>query len=67
MVVSVRYAEDILAVWNGEAGDEEQKERLKERIKEVLCLPPGTILEYKAHDTAMKDNSSYRNTDKSRA
>ncbi len=64
VVVSVRYQEDILSVWNRSAADEEKKASLKEAIKGVLGLPGTLQMEYKAHDAAMKDNSSYRNTSK---
>lgn len=62
-VVSVRYGEDILSVWNDSA-DEEHRNALRDRLKSVLCLPQHLVMEYKAHDTAMKDSSSFRNTDK---
>lgn len=62
-VLSVRYAEDIISLWNRTAEDEEEKNRLQECIRDVLSLPPGTTLEYKAHDVAMKD-SSLRNAEK---
>lgn len=65
-VLSVRYAEDILSVWNARAEDEEAQVALRETLKTVLCLPPNVTLEYKAHDTAMKDSSSFRNTEKIR-
>ena len=56
VVISVRYAEDIISVWNRTAEDEREKIRLRDRIKQVLCLPPHATLEYKAHDAAMKDS-----------
>eukprot|EP00295_Goniomonas_pacifica_P037226 CAMPEP_0175976820 /NCGR_PEP_ID=MMETSP0108-20121206/44732_1 /TAXON_ID=195067 ORGANISM="Goniomonas pacifica, Strain CCMP1869" /NCGR_SAMPLE_ID=MMETSP0108 /ASSEMBLY_ACC=CAM_ASM_000204 /LENGTH=214 /DNA_ID=CAMNT_0017306761 /DNA_START=17 /DNA_END=661 /DNA_ORIENTATION=- len=63
-VVSIRYQEDIISMWNSDARDREKNVRLRDTIKRVLSLPPSTILEYKAHNTAMKDNSSFRNTDR---
>ena len=62
VVVSVRYQEDILSIWNRSSGDEAVKAALKEAIKKCLGLPASLTMEYKAHDAAMKDNSSYRNT-----
>ena len=62
VVVSVRYQEDILSVWNRSAADEEKKAELREAIKGALGLPASLQMEYKAHDASMKDNSSYRNT-----
>lgn len=62
VVVSVRYQEDILSIWNRSAADESKRAALKEAIKGALGLPANLQMEYKAHDAAMKDNSSYRNT-----
>lgn len=64
VVYSVRYAEDIISIWNRTSQDEEEKNRLRDQLKAVLCLPPSALFEYKAHDLAMKDSSSFRNTDK---
>ena len=62
VIVSIRYQEDILSVWSRTAGDESIKLALKESIKKALGLPAAFTMEYKAHDAAMKDNSSFRNT-----
>lgn len=62
VVVSIRYQEDILSVWSRTAIDENIKKSLKEAIKKALGLPAILSMEYKAHDAAMKDNSSFRNT-----
>jgi translation initiation factor 4E len=64
VVVSIRYQEDILSIWSRTANDENIKKALKETIKKALQLPPSLTMEYKAHDAAMKDNSSFRNTSK---
>ena len=40
VVVSIRYSEDILGVWNRTAADREVTDRLREAIKKVLQLPP---------------------------
>lgn len=62
IVVSIRYQEDILSIWSRTASDEIVKKTLREAIKKALNLPPTLTMEYKAHDAAMKDNSSFRNT-----
>lgn len=64
VVVSIRYQEDILSIWSRTATDEIIKKTLKETIKKALQLPTALSMEYKAHDAAMKDNSSFRNTSK---
>lgn len=63
-VLSVRSHEDILSIWNRSANDETAKQRIKDAMRKVLMFPSHTVLEYKAHDQSMKDNSSFRNTDK---
>ncbi|GAB1605528.1 eukaryotic translation initiation factor 4E type 2-like isoform X1 [Argonauta hians] len=62
-VLSVRYQEDILSLWNRTANDAITTSRIRDTLKRVLNLPPNTIIEYKMHVDSIKDNSSYRNTD----
>jgi translation initiation factor 4E len=63
-VISIRYSEDILALWNKNASDREMVERLREALKKTLQLPPhaAASLEYKPHQNAIADRSSFRNT-----
>jgi translation initiation factor 4E len=62
-VISVRYQEDILSLWNRTALDQTTTSRIRDTLKRVLNLPPSTVMEYKTHTDSLKDNSSYRNTD----
>jgi translation initiation factor 4E len=62
LVISVRYSEDILGVWNRTSNDREITERIREAIKKVLQLPNSATLEYKPHQSAMADRSSFRPT-----
>ena len=62
-VISIRYQEDILSLWNRTANDQLTTSRIRDTLKRVLNLPPNTIMEYKTHTDSLKDNSSYRNTD----
>lgn len=61
-VISIRYSEDILGIWNRTANDRDITERLRDAIKRVLQLPQHAPMEYKPHQTAMQDKSSFRNT-----
>jgi translation initiation factor 4E len=61
-VVSIRYSEDILGIWNRTATDREIIDRLRDAIKRVLQLPPHANLEYKPHQNSIQDKSSFRNT-----
>jgi translation initiation factor 4E len=62
VVLSVRYSEDILGIWNRTANDREVTERLRDAIKKILQLPPHAHIEYKPHQTSLQDKSSFRNT-----
>ena len=61
-VLSVRYSEDILGVWNKTANDREIIERLRDAIRRCLQLPAQANLEYKPHQNSLQDRSSFRNT-----
>eukprot|EP01121_Diplochlamys_sp_Union-15-3_P012088 TRINITY_DN3579_c0_g1_i1.p1 TRINITY_DN3579_c0_g1~~TRINITY_DN3579_c0_g1_i1.p1 ORF type:complete len:200 (-),score=27.41 TRINITY_DN3579_c0_g1_i1:57-656(-) len=62
VVVSIRYQEDIISVWNRNADNIEARNIIQDTLKRVFNLPPTTSLEYKPHDLTLKDHSSYRNT-----
>ncbi|CAG8470702.1 2925_t:CDS:2 [Paraglomus brasilianum] len=62
-VLSIRSSEDILSLWNQSAREGRINLKIRDTMKRVLNLPPDTIMEYKSHTDAMKDNSSFRNTD----
>ena len=61
-VLSVRYSEDILGIWNRSAGDRDYIEKIRDAIKKILQLPPHANMEYKPHQNSMADRSSFRNT-----
>lgn len=62
LVVSIRYSEDILGIWNRTATDRDLTERIRDAIKKVLQLPPYAPMEYKPHQNSIADKSSFRNT-----
>lgn len=61
-VVSCRFQEDIISVWNRTANDQQLIMKIRDTLKRVLNLPVNTVMEYKTHNDSLKDNSSYRNT-----
>jgi len=61
-VVSIRYQEDIISIWNRNASDQATTSRIRDTLRRVLNLPQNTIMEYKAHMASLNDHSSYRNT-----
>ncbi|XP_025079297.1 eukaryotic translation initiation factor 4E type 2-like isoform X1 [Pomacea canaliculata] len=65
-VVSVRFQDDILSLWNRTASDQATTIRIRDTLKRVLHLPSNTVMEYKTHTDSLKDHSSFRNTDKFR-
>ncbi|KAM9108065.1 eukaryotic translation initiation factor 4E type 2-like [Megaptera novaeangliae] len=61
-LVSVRFQEDIISIWNKTASDQATTAHIRDTLRRVLNLPPNTIMEYKTHTDSIKDNSSFRNT-----
>ncbi|XP_024374008.1 eukaryotic translation initiation factor NCBP [Physcomitrium patens] len=61
-VLSIRFGEDILSVWNRNAADNQVVMALRDSIKRHLQLSFGYMMEYKPHDASLRDNSSFRNT-----
>ncbi|GLH11750.1 CG8277-PA [Gryllus bimaculatus] len=53
-VVSIRFQEDIISVWNKTAQDAGTTARIRDTLRRVLNLPPNTILEYKTHIDSLK-------------
>eukprot|EP00934_Nitzschia_sp_Nitz4_P000221 Nitzschia sp. Nitz4//scaffold170_size48074//10067//10868//NITZ4_007102-RA/size48074-augustus-gene-0.29-mRNA-1//1//CDS//3329538631//221//frame0 len=62
IVISIRYSEDILGIWNRTSGDREVTERIRDHIKKILHLPHYAPMEYKPHQASLADKSSFRNT-----
>nr|CAD7589694.1 unnamed protein product [Timema genevievae] len=52
-VVSIRFQEDIISVWNKTASDLSTNNRIRDTLRRVLNLPPNTILEYKSHNDSL--------------
>lgn len=63
IVLSIRGAEDILSIWNQSAHEGRINLKIRDTMKRILSLPADTIMEYKTHNDALKDNTSFRNTD----
>ena len=61
-VVSIRYHEDIISIWNSDALDTAAKNRILLDLRRTLRIPPAVSVEYKAHNQSIKDGSSFRNT-----
>jgi len=59
-VVSVRFQEDILSIWNRTALDPAVTARIRDTFKRVLNLPPATLIEYKAHNDSIKEHAGVR-------
>ncbi|MGH0134884.1 UNVERIFIED_CONTAM: hypothetical protein FKN15_056234 [Acipenser sinensis] len=45
VVVSIRFQEDILSIWNKTANDQVTTSRIRDTLRRVLNLPPNTIME----------------------
>ncbi|XP_061835725.1 eukaryotic translation initiation factor 4E type 2 isoform X4 [Nerophis lumbriciformis] len=53
-VVSVRFQEDIISIWNKTAGDRSTTTRIRDTLRRVLNLPPNTLMDYKTHNDSIK-------------
>jgi len=62
VVVSCRFQEDIISVWNRTANDTSTTLRIRDTMRRVLNLPSNTVMEYKSHFDSLKDLTSFRNT-----
>ncbi|CAF3101988.1 unnamed protein product [Rotaria socialis] len=67
IVCSIRPQEDLISIWTKTANNQLVTQRIKETMKKVLSLPQDCPLEYKTHNDSLRDNCSYRNTDRVRA
>ncbi|TMW68617.1 hypothetical protein Poli38472_006085 [Pythium oligandrum] len=56
-VVSIRYTEDVISLWNRNADNSEACYRIRDTMRKVLNLPQFVALEYRRHDTSLGDNS----------
>jgi len=63
IVISIRYNEDIISLWNRNANAKEAKIKIQETLRRLLQLPGNVGMEYKCHDASIRDNSSFRNTE----
>jgi hypothetical protein len=61
-VLSIRYNEDILGIWNRNSTDRDTIDRIRDALKKILQLPSHANMEYKPHQNSMVDRSSFRNT-----
>ena len=60
-VLSVRYQEDILSVWNRSADSRRVCMQIRDTMRNLMGLPLEATMEYKKHTDSMRDNSSFRN------
>jgi len=59
-VVSVRFQEDIISIWNRSASELGITNRIRDTFRRVMNLPPGTAIEYKAHNDSIKELQTVR-------
>mmetsp|Transcript_64395 Transcript_64395/g.112430 ORF Transcript_64395/g.112430 Transcript_64395/m.112430 type:complete len:214 (-) Transcript_64395:79-720(-) len=61
-VLSSRLKEIAISVWNAcNINDSQVRFKIGERMRDVLSLSPNALLEYKDHQSSLKDFSTYRN------
>lgn len=62
LVLSIRE-HDILSVWTKSTKDDRTRQSIRNVMRRVLNLPPGTRMEFKAHNASLKEASSFKSTD----
>jgi len=60
-VLSRRFKDDVLSVWNISNDNPHGRFRIGEKLKEILELDMNALIQYKEHMTSMHDFSTYRN------
>ncbi|XP_044726513.1 eukaryotic translation initiation factor 4E type 2 [Chrysoperla carnea] len=55
-VVSVRYPDDMVSVWNRTASDQACTARIRDTLRRILNLPPAVPMDYKTHGDSLKDS-----------
>lgn len=53
-VVSIRFQEDIIAIWNRTASEQQVINRIRDTLSRVLYLPANTAMDYKKHTESIK-------------
>jgi len=61
VVISTRYNQDILSLWNKHA-EAESKRKIHDTLRKVLNLPSHVQLEYKTHSQALTDTTTANTT-----
>ncbi|PRP86703.1 hypothetical protein PROFUN_02852 [Planoprotostelium fungivorum] len=59
VIISIRYQEDIISIWNRDATDEGSRQRIHERMKRILYAIPNLSMDYKAHSASITDYTTY--------
>ncbi|XP_017781528.1 PREDICTED: eukaryotic translation initiation factor 4E type 2 isoform X2 [Nicrophorus vespilloides] len=65
VVVSVRFQEDLLSIWNRNASDQMTTHRIRDALKRLLNLSVTTTMEYKTHNDSLKSWKTVPNSLKS--
>lgn len=54
VVVSTRYQECLLSIWNRTSSDQATTSRIRDALKRLLNLPSSATMEYKTHNDCLK-------------
>lgn len=57
-VISIRFQEDLIAVWHRTAADTGAASRVRDTLRRVLHLPATVHLEYKVHGDRLNHTAS---------
>ncbi|XP_055380845.1 eukaryotic translation initiation factor 4E type 2 [Condylostylus longicornis] len=65
VVLTTKYPEDSLSIWNRTATDQVSTNRIRDTLRRILNLPLNTPMEYKTHCDSLKYVAMSKNTLKS--
>jgi len=55
LVISTKYSEDFLSIWNKNANDRDSINRIRDTLKDILDIPDSNLMEYIPHDESIRN------------
>eukprot|EP01117_Protostelium_nocturnum_P017916 TRINITY_DN737_c0_g1_i1.p1 TRINITY_DN737_c0_g1~~TRINITY_DN737_c0_g1_i1.p1 ORF type:complete len:296 (+),score=88.26 TRINITY_DN737_c0_g1_i1:114-890(+) len=61
VIISIRYQEDIISIWNKDSTDEESRQKIHDRMKRILYSTNSNVsMDYKAHSSSITDYTTFQ-------
>ena len=59
-VISTRFSEDIISIWNRTSNNPQITGHIRDTLKRILNLPANTLMQYKPHNESLKDHTNHK-------